>query len=251
MRMHPLLMGGSSGLPRNGLVALYDPYRDAYGLDATGRAALQTGVDYSGRGNTLTYGATTGASTDDPANTGTAWSLDGGDFLQAAHSATLDLGGLSCAVVFKRNATGVWETLFSKGNIGSGAGTALYFRNSSPYLRILFWTGGSTNYTLDHTSEVAKDVYHCVTLSMFTGAQAMYIDGVQVATGTTPWTESAVKNTSVLNIGYESSTGGRYFFNGFIPSVNIWNRPLSAPEHARIARTLKGMMQQRGLTPSW
>ena len=67
MSMHLTLMGNASrGLPRNGLVALWDPYRDAYGLDATARAALQTGVDYSGRGNSLTYGATTNASTDDP-----------------------------------------------------------------------------------------------------------------------------------------------------------------------------------------
>lgn len=66
-------------IPRNGLVALYDPYRDAYGLDEAGRAALQTGVDYSGNGNTLTYGSTAGTDANDPSNTGLAFVYDGVD----------------------------------------------------------------------------------------------------------------------------------------------------------------------------
>ena len=53
------------------------PYSAPSGAPGT----VQTSLDYSGNGNHLTLGATTGASTDDPAFTGTAWSFDGGDFL--------------------------------------------------------------------------------------------------------------------------------------------------------------------------
>lgn len=131
--MSDLLLMASSGLPRNGLVALYDPYRDAYGLDAAGRAALQTGTDYSGHGNTLTYGATTGASTDDPTNTGTAWSFDGGDFL-----ATPDLGNgdITAYTVFKTPASvGGIIGLWARNNVGlqitADPKVALLYRNGA------------------------------------------------------------------------------------------------------------------------
>jgi len=75
----PWLPGDEPGIPRNGLVALYDPYLDAYGLDEGGRAALQTAIDRTGRGNHATYGTTAGADANDPSNTGLAYSYDGVD----------------------------------------------------------------------------------------------------------------------------------------------------------------------------
>ena len=74
-----LLMTGASGLPRQGLCALYDPYRDAYGLTPEERALLQTAKDYSGRGVNATYGSTAGADANDPSNTGLAFQYDGVD----------------------------------------------------------------------------------------------------------------------------------------------------------------------------
>lgn len=66
-------------IPRNGLVALYDPYRDAYGLTPEERALLQTAKDYSGNGTNATYGSTAGADANDPSNTGLAFAYDGVD----------------------------------------------------------------------------------------------------------------------------------------------------------------------------
>ena len=74
-----LLMTGASGLPRQGLCALYDPYRDAYGLTPEQRAMLQTAKDYSGNGTNATYGSTAGADANDPSNTGLAFAYDGVD----------------------------------------------------------------------------------------------------------------------------------------------------------------------------
>ena len=71
--------GDLSGIPRNGLVALYDPYMDGYGLDAGGLAALQIAIDRTGQGNHAVYGTTAGVDANDPANNGLAYTYDGVD----------------------------------------------------------------------------------------------------------------------------------------------------------------------------
>ena len=233
--------------PQVNLGRVLYPYSAPSGAPGT----LQTSLDYSGHGNHLTLGATTGASTDDPAFTGTAWSFDGGDYLKAAHNATLDLTQFSCAVVFKRTRTGTTEVLFDKtqGTAG-GFGYGLYLRSSSPYLRAYFYDTDVRGF--GYTSDVSKDVYHLVTVSMVQGAQSMWLDGVEVATGTVTWDAPKVTNYYPLMVGagYNSATPN-LFFSGDIPYLCLYNRPFSASEHARIARTLKGMMTQRGVTPSW
>ncbi len=72
-------IGDPSGLPINGLLALYDPYMDGYGLDAGGLAALQIATDRTGRGNHAVYGTTAGVDANDPANNGLAYTYDGVD----------------------------------------------------------------------------------------------------------------------------------------------------------------------------
>ena len=69
-----LLFMANNGLPRNGLVALYDMGKQI-ALGNTG----QTLVDFSGRGNNAQLGSTAGADTNDPKYNGVALVGDGVD----------------------------------------------------------------------------------------------------------------------------------------------------------------------------
>lgn len=230
-------MGDPSGLPRQGLVALYDPYLDACGLDATARAALQTGVDYSGRGNTLTYGANTNASTDDPSNTGTAWSFDGVDFLGANVAASQVYSQI---IVFTTGSTVSTEQWLSNGINGTsfaGLGTA-----SAGYLQI---GGKDTGNKFRAIASVAINTTY-------------YACGIQTATsiygylGSTKSAATALSGATpsgLLKLGCGGVSATPRFFSGSIHIVAHYSGvELTQSQVVGAYRYLKSIMALRGVT---
>lgn len=256
--MSDLLLMSSLGLPRSGLVLLADPYRDAYGLDATARAALQTGVDYSGRGNTLTFGATTEASTDDPVNTGTAWSFDGGDYLKAGDLSAQ--GKFYCGVFVFTNASAINKSTSGKtlctlenesdraGSVGIGSTTALL---TDEIVTVGDPAVGMGRSAYCHASESIAAGTHLL-ITYWDGVKyAIEIDGVSktVTTYATP----RLINMNAVYLGV-TAVAGPAFSSGLTNPLNlsaIYTRVPSASERARMTLYLKGLMARRGVTPAW
>jgi hypothetical protein len=248
MSMHLTLMGGgaSRGLPRQGLVALYDPYRDAYGLDATARAALQTGVDYSGNGNTLTYGETTNASTDDPSNTGTAWSFDGGDYLMVTSTAKCVITGaftLTAVVSWSTSPSG-YARIIGKENL-----FGFYIREGSKTLRFYGNINGASVDTYfganEATPEIPPSTPTVISVTYNGSALYGYANGLCLGS----------KNYS----GAVASEPGRYFMlgnrvegdRGLVGSIYMGGLHSVYSPPARQMNTyryLKSIMASRGVT---
>jgi hypothetical protein len=233
--------------PQFNLGSTLFPYSAPSGVPST----LQTGTDYSGNGNHLTLGATTNASTDDPAYTGTAWSFDGGDYLKAADSATLDVGQFSVIGVAKiapsANVSALWDKSLSTGTtVGCGA----IFRTSDPYF-VLYTYDTSLHRTGGTVANVRDDAWHTIGGTMRSGAQAIYVDGVKVASDTLVYAEDSVQNSYPIvvfaqNSGYGPTPGT--FSTGSLAFLAIWNRALASSEYLRAYQNIKGLMAQRGIT---
>ncbi len=249
--MSDLLLMGSSGLPRNGLVGLWDPYRDAYGLAEEARLALQTGVDYSGHGNSLTYGATTGASTDDPVNTGTAWSFDGDDYATAGRPAQLEVAQPFCGyVVAKAGADGSIMTMLGKNNslVGGASYTGFWlFRHSTANyigLRLM----GPIAYNVNTNSTFA--------FTAAAGYRGIFFgwDGTSLhlragSVAPTPVSGAWVPNTTQnLTIG-KNAAAADYFWTGDIAYVSMWAGVCwPTAVSTRIHNYSKSLFAGRGLT---
>jgi hypothetical protein len=237
MSMHLTLMGNASrGLPRQGLVALYDPYCDADGLDATARAALQTGVDYSGNGNTLTYGANTNASTDDPSNTGTAWSFDGGDYLGLPNIVVTSDKTVLMVARSPSSLSGVTGTLIS-----SSSNDCRVMLESSRWKYIVL-VGGSSKLAQSQVLSVDTD-YAII------GRCKTDVINISVAGTTTPGTISGAPNAPVqLKFLAQYRSVDPNFYTGAIYLVAVWNRYLTDSEISRAYRCTKSLMASRGVT---
>jgi len=228
-------------------VALYDPYRDAYGLDATARAALQTGVDYSGRGNSLTYGANTNASTDDPTNTGTAWSLDGGDYVQVADTAKLVITGpFTLMTVFKSvTGTQVYNRILGKEGL-----FMLYWSTGTGYLLFTGNIGGGvldTRPSLDPTkADLTLNTVNVASISYDGAGLTGYVNGVAIGA---PYARTgAVKSDTPVPLTIGNRTAVDRGLKGNVYMGGVWERALSGAEQLRAYRYLKSLMAGRGVT---
>jgi len=241
------LPGDESGLPRNGLVALYDPYRDAYGLDEAGRAALQTATDYSGRGNHATYGATTGASTDDPTNTGTAWSFDGGDFLTRTAIPASTMPFPSLAIVFKTPASWANGALFSTQGL-NGSGFGIRGNGNGKLLLNVKPSAGNSYYFI--MNSVSANTWHSVVFA-HGPAPMLALDGVVKSSYTVAEGSPlvAISEHSSLEIGKgQVGMASVTYCTSEIGLVALYGRTLILAEITRSYLYLKGLMASRGVT---
>jgi len=228
----------------NGLVALYDPYRDAYGLTPEQRALLQTAKDYSGNGNHLTLGADTNASTDDPAYTGTAWSFDGGDFL------------LGPTTAMWSNTAGMTVLCIANPT-----------RTSNAYIASQYSTSSKRSWQLVgkafHVQEVATTADADMIATLATGfsegvvqfgagrwkpgTAAQIIRGNFVETATAAKVVNDITDASAaLVLGSNADKGA--FYSGSTLLVAIYTRYLVDAEISRAYHYLKSLMASRGVT---
>lgn len=244
--MSDLLLMSPPGLPRNGLVALWDPYRDAYGLDAAARAALQTGVDYSGNGNTLTYGASTGASTDDPAFTGTAWSFDGGDYLGLGSVSAIQSLTTNFTVMSVSTANSAGDVVMFCSGRGSVSGFSVRMRPSASGGHV-FAKSKVVN-CISNITPVNGANEHVVWTVGSDNKARLYVGGVLKYTDTN--TEACLATAFPAFIGANADSVGTLAFsvatNCYMTA--IWSRALTDSEVARAYSYIKSLMAGRGVT---
>jgi len=142
------------------------------------------------------------------------------DYIFMNNNTALDTQTPTVDVWIKTNATtqnGFW---FEKGSVNTQyalfqEGTQIQWRMGPLGDAISYATASSIN-TLGYFNVVA---------TRESGNQRLYINGVNVATGTQTGTLST--NSYGMNIGRHSSG---YYYNGILPSVKVYNRALTASE---------------------
>ena len=219
-----------------------------YSTPAGEPGTLQTSLDYSGNGNHLTLGATTGASTDDPSNTGTAWSFDGGDFLTAGRPAQLEIAqpwwGFG---VYYLTANGATECLVSKNNSSgsSGAGKTGFYVNKTSSNRTqmnIFDSSGNSYYV---QSPVFATGWHWVSYG-WNGTQITAnidrVDGTPTNMATF-WPDTS-NNLTFGKYAYINAT----YYTGSLSLAGVYSRYPALSERMRMALCVKGLMASRGVT---
>jgi len=236
-----------SGLPHNGLVGLWDPYRDAYGLSEAARLALQTGTDYSGMGNHLTFGESASASTDDPVNTGMAWQFDGGGFMTAGRPAQLEVAQPWWGFGVYYIATGTYAALVGKHNAhySSPSAAGFFVRINPNKTCVLFAFSGSGTITDVSTASPLSAGWHWISYGW--DGTSLIID---VDQGNTGVVEMSTYTPDVAN----KLTFGRYahvedwYFAGSIALAGFYSRFPSISEQERIKLYVRSLMAERGIT---
>jgi len=142
------------------------------------------------------------------------------DYIFMNNNTALDTQTPTVDVWIKTNATtqnGFW---FEKGSVNTQyalfqEGTQIQWRMGPLGDAISYATASSIN----------AAGYFNVVATRESGNQRLYINGVNVATGTQTGTLST--NSYGMNIGRHSSG---YYYNGILPSVKVYNRALTASE---------------------
>lgn len=222
---------------KNALVAYYDPYRQYV---TTG--ASQTLLDYSGRGNHGTLGASTSAGADDPSFTGTALSFDGVDDFVGLPTITApsDAGVTAIAVVKKTN-TAANQTIATSGG---------YYR----------WYFANDNTTIQFRYRLTDTSYATASLGLLGTRTQDWNVLMWAANSTTDILVSGINgtyasishaggiysnNTVTPVIAYDSSFG---YLTGKLAFFGFWKTLFSAGTYARAYTYLKSLMASRGVT---
>jgi len=239
---------GGGGLPpslRRGLVAWYDPWRQ---VNTTGEA--QTLTDYSGLGNHGTLGATTSASTDDPAWTGNSLKFDGVDDVVPIVWNPMPWNtqnGNSVMVVFKTapDETGYYAVLGS-----ANRRAALTYSYDNQDIRVGYSIPGMGEFALS-MGGAFNDQILCVGAKQdvlsATVEVSLYLAGVKSAFRSIAggWTDNNYKFT---HIGYGIYSISLTRAKGDIYLVLSWDRPLTDGEFAQAYAWAKRTLAPRGVT---
>jgi len=228
---------GGGGLPpslRHGLVVWYDPYRQ---VQTTGEAKTLT--DYSGAGNHATLGATSEASTDDPAWTGNSLEFTTDDFVVSDVIPGLNMGGAWTLMMAKKFPTGnIDGNLLSLGNPASSA-YGMQIRSGKIY-RSMDWNSDPVDGIFYSASSEILAV--CSDGSSITGENLT--DGTTI-TGSNPLPDKPTR----IGIGVYARLAMdvkvvRTSVYGFL----AWNRCLSQAERHQAGAYLKRILNGRGVT---
>ena len=228
------------------------PVLHAYSAPAGAPGTLQTGTDYSGAGNTLTLGATTGASTDDPVNTGTAWSFDGGDYLlcNGLRDALKGKTEFTLAVVLNQSSLAATRGILSGAATGSLVlGVNFVDDATSPYYPAIIVNDGSTSAKVVLTAYATGQ--NDVLFARFRGGAELSLRRnldawVTDTTSIPPNVKSAI--TVDWAIGGFDIAGAIEALVGTMPAFLAWTRYMGDGEIARTYRYIKSLMAGRGVT---
>jgi len=250
------LMGYSSDINYAGdankgfYVSMWQKYFDKlfpYSPPAGAPGTLQTSLDYSGNGNHLTLGATTSASTDDPAFTGTAWSFDGGDFLTRTAIPASTMPFPSLAIVFKTPASWANGALFSTQGL-NGSGFGIRGNGNGKLLLNVKPSAGNSYYFI--MNSVSANTWHSVVFA-HGPAPMLALDGVVKSSYTVAEGSPlvAISEHSSLEIGKgQVGMASVTYCTSEIGLVALYGRTLILAEITRSYLYLKGLMASRGVT---
>jgi len=183
-------------------------------------------IDTSGQGNN---GAYNGALYSQTGKLNTAIGFDGtDDYVNIADNASWNFGDNPFTISLWVNHKELGNDTFVGNNEGGGTVNKWMFYRSASNISFHFngpVPGGQTPFSYAWTP--ALNNWNYISLTRNGSAYALYIDGVQVATGTNATTIADAN--APLTIGFGEAG---YYFNGTIDEVAIYNRALSPTEVA-------------------
>lgn len=189
--------------------------------------------DESGNGNN---GIVNGAilTTDINTNSNSAYYFDGVDDNIAVSSLNnLQYNPITYSFWFNPTALCVpqsndcWSMMIGRdqfGNLNQGVFTTLNHNSNGTYNRLLYYTGGDDS--RPDTTPLVNTWYHLVFTYDNTGAVNWYLNNTLISVDNLTINSNA---NIQFNIG---SGGNRYYFNGKIDDIGIWNRVLTPGEVA-------------------
>ena len=187
--------------------------------------------DSSGNGNNGTvYGATLTA--DRFGNVNAAYNFDGiSNNIAISSLNNLQYNPISYSFWFNAStlcdssSNDCWRMMLGRdqfGNLNQGQFTTLNHSLNGTYNRLMYYTGG--NDSRPDITPLINFWYHVVFTYDNTNTTNWYINGAHVSTG------NLVANSNANIPFYIGSGGNRYYFNGLIDDIGIWNRALDSCE---------------------
>lgn len=224
-----LLLMQNNGLPKNGLVAMYDPGKQV-ALGAQGQSL----IDFSGKGNNAQLGSTAGADTNDPAWSGNGLVFGADDYcitsLPITTAATI-IAVCKSAVV----PSGTQVVLGQTGNDGWFGVNATQVLQSQRY-----GGAGSTTYGVN----ITPNAYNCFGTMVGTNLRNIFVGGSKNI-------DASVSSAGIIKpITFDRlcALGGSFIYNGTIAFFALYNRVLSDAEYLRAYNLIKRLMATRGIT---
>ena len=150
--------------------------------------------------------------------------IDYGDVLDLTSSFTLEAWVLQEQSI----ANG---TIISKGNVKSGSrkGYTLSIINNYPNLT-WYNSGGILKVDITSPYAISNDRWYHIAASYDGSTAKLYIDGVLVGTDTSTGPPGDITEKCIIGAAYDSDTPStpKYYFDGYIDEVRVWNVALSA-----------------------
>ena len=134
------------------------------------------------------------------------------------------------SVTFSAHATSSdWVRIFGHSNDSSDRFWGIWIPNSRLYILWQSYTGGGQLGFNNANTSVAtlNKVYHLTITNTTSNLKTLYLDGVEVSSGTIGGTISYTGNTSKVRIGY---AGFHTYHNGEVYQASIYNKALTAAE---------------------
>ena len=232
-----LLFMANNGLPKNGLVALYDMGKQI-ALGNTG----QTLVDFSGRGNNAQLGSTAGADTNDPAYSGQGLVFGTDDYCKSSSPVFDDMSAFTViAVIDTTNGTDerhFWDKQITIGINSIDNRLYIYSQCTSSF----FMSKGTT------AANVGK---HIVSVGFKSKSDFLgfgWVDSIKQTFSIIAGTPTGQKVSDVAN---DLIIGNAPALNNQIGNIYIYavyNRALTDAEYMQAYSYLKRLMQSRGIT---
>ena len=236
-----LLFMANNGLPRNGLVALYDMGKQI-ALGNTG----QTLVDFSGCGNSAQLGSTAGADTNDPAYSGQGLTFGTDDYCKSSSPVFDDMSAFTCITVCKPLSAGGggFGMIFNK-----SSGTRMLYMTSQDNFRFAqsMVSGGgiwdfttitsmlNTNIVIGFAFNKSKEI------KMYNNANKVAVTILNAGVG-----DFVTDANDDLYIGNRSTADLN--FDGPIYLQAWYNRILSDTEYMQAYNYLRRLMMSRGVS---
>ena len=190
--------------------------------------------DESGNGNNgVVNGAT--LTTDRFGNSNSAYSFDGGNWIQVQHSNTLNLPKGTISLWFKNNLNAL-QTILAKNIFGTAEGENYgisIFDNST----IGFYSKYNSNCQpsvgwnfVNTTNNYIDNNFHNMVCVIDDNVIKIYIDGILKNSSNTPNPSADVCPTSPLYFGRDYALNQLYNYKGILDDIGIWNRALTPQE---------------------
>ncbi len=164
------------------------------------------------------------------ASPGSALQFDGvNGFVQVSNNASLNAFPFTVTAWFRStNLAALGQGIVSKYADGSGNGWSMFLQNGN--LRGFYYRSNLSTQAIDAVSAavVADGFWHQAAMTVDTNGGRLFLDGVQVGSGTWSGTAGAPTSTEPLQVGRYYTYTNRFL--GTIDEVTLWTRALSIGE---------------------